>query len=60
MPLVPNTINFLHNNYGSIILQQLDDKNTAVKLMTYDPDQPIKIIFNSINDLFEYARAAKA
>ena len=28
--------------------------------MTYDPAQPIDIIFNSINDLVEYARAVKA
>ena len=28
--------------------------------MTYDPAQPIDIIFNSINDLVEYARAVEA
>ena len=28
--------------------------------MTYDPAQPIDIIFNSINDLVKYARAAEA
>ena len=28
--------------------------------MTYNPDEPINIIFNSIYDLVEYARAAEA
>ena len=28
--------------------------------MIYDPDQPIDIIFNSIDDLVEYARSADA
>ena len=28
--------------------------------MTYNPAQPIDIIFNSIDDLVEYARAAEA
>ena len=32
--LVPTILDLLHNNYGNIALQQLDDKTTAVKLMT--------------------------
>ena len=38
--------------------QKLDNKTTTVKAMIYDPAQPIAIIFNSINDLVEYAREA--
>ena len=30
-PLVPTILDFLHNNYGRITLQQLDDKTTTVK-----------------------------
>ena len=59
-PLVPTILDFLHNNYRRITPQQLDYKTTAIKLMTYDPDQPINIIFNSIDDLVKYARAAEA
>ena len=59
-PLVPTIHVFLHNNYGRITPQQLDDKTTTVKSMIYDPDQPIEIIFNSIDNLVEYARAVKA
>ena len=60
MPLVLTILEFLHNNSGLITLQQLDDKTTAVKLMTYDPSQPIDIIFNSIDNLVEYAGEDKA
>ena len=59
-PLVSTTLEFLHNNYGRITLQQLDNKTTTIKSMIYDPDQPIDIIFNAIDDLVEYARAAGA
>ena len=55
MPLVPNILEFLHNNYGQITPQQLDDKKTTVKSMIYDPAQPIGIIFNVIDNLVEYA-----
>ena len=30
-PLIPTILNFLHNNYGHITLQQLDNKTTTVK-----------------------------
>ena len=59
-PLVLAILEFLQNNYGRITPQQLDDKTTTVKSMIYDPAQPIDIIFNAINDLVEYARAAKS
>ena len=59
MPLVLTILEFLHNNYGSVTQQQLNDKTTTVKSMIYDPDQKIDIIFNAINDLVEYIRAAK-
>ena len=59
-PLVLTILNFLHNHYGHITPQQLYDKTTTVKSMTYDPSQPIDIIFHSINVLFKYARAAEA
>ena len=59
-PLVPTILDFLHNNYERITPQQLDEKTTTVKTMVYDPDQLINIIFNSINNLVEYARAAEA
>ena len=32
--LVPTILNFLHDNYGRINPQQLDDKTTTVKSMT--------------------------
>ena len=35
-------------------------KTNSVKTMIYDPSQPINIIFKSIDDLVEYARAAEA
>ena len=57
--LVPTIIDFLHNNYGRITPQKHDNKTTAVKSMTYNPDQPIYIIFNSIDDLLKYAIAAE-
>ena len=60
MPLVLIILDFLYNNYGCINTQQLDNKTTTVKSTTYGPSQQINIIFNSIDDLFEYARAAKA
>ena len=59
-PLVSTILEFLHNNYGCITPQQLDDKTTTVKSMIYNPAQPIGIVFNSIDDLVEYARAAEA
>ena len=57
-PLVPTILEYLHNNYGRITLQKLDDNSTTVKTIIYDLAQPIDIIFNSIDDLVEYARAA--
>ena len=60
MPLVPTILESLYNNYGRITPQQIDNKTTTVKSMIYNPSQPIDIIFNAINDLVEYARAAKA
>ena len=57
-PLVPTILEFFHNNYGHITPQQLDDKTTTFKAMIYNPAQPIDIIFNSIDNLVEYARAA--
>ena len=51
MPLVPTILDFLYDNYGRITPQQLDNKTTIVKSMTYDPDQPIDLIFNSIDNL---------
>ena len=59
-PLVPTILEYLHNNYVRITPQKLDDKTTTVKTMIYDPAQPIDIIFNSIDDLVEYARASEA
>ena len=59
-PLILTIFEFLHNNYGCITPQKLDDKTTTVKTMIYDPAQPIYIIFNSIDNLVEYARAAEA
>ena len=59
-PLVPTILEFLHNNFGRITPQKLDNKTTTVKTMIYDPAQPINIIFNYIDDLVEYARAADA
>ena len=59
-PPVPNILDFFHNIYGCISPQQLDEKTTTVKTIIYDPAQPINIIFNSINDLMEYTRAAEA
>ena len=52
-------LDFIYN-YGSIAPQKLDNKTTTVKAMIYDPAQLIDIIFNSINDLVEYARYAEA
>ena len=59
-PLVPTILEFLHNNYGRINPQKLDDKITKIKKMIYNPAQPIDIIFNSIDNLVEYTRATKA
>ena len=59
-PLVTTILEFLHNNYERITPQQLDNKTTTVKAIIYKPYQPIDIIFNSINDLVEYAKSAKA
>ena len=50
-PLVPAILEYLHNNYGRISPQQLDDKTTTVKTMIYYPAQPIDIVFNCIGDL---------
>ena len=58
--LVPTILDFLHDNYGRITSQKLDDKATTVKTMIYNPSQPIDVIFNSIDDLVEYARAVEA
>ena len=58
-PLVPKILDFLHNNYRRITPQQLDNKTTTVKSMTYNLAQPIEIIFKYINGLVKYARAAK-
>ena len=59
-PLVPTILEFLKNNYGRITLQQLDNMTTTIKEIIYDPSQPIYIIFNSIDNLVEYAREAKS
>ena len=59
-PLVPTILNSLYVNYGRINMQQLDNKKTTFKSMTYDPAQPIDLIFNSIDDLVKYTRAAEA
>ena len=60
MPLVPTILEYLHNNYGRITPQQLEDKTTTVKTMIYDSAQPLDIIFNYIDDLVEYTRATEA
>ena len=60
MPLVLTILVFLYNNYGRINPQQLDDNTTIVKSMIYDPSQPIYLVFNSIENLGEYVRSAKA
>ena len=60
MPLVLTILDFMYENYGRITPQQLDNKTTIVKSMTYDPAQPIDLILNSIDDLFKYALAVKA
>ena len=60
MPLVPTILEFIHKKYGRITPQQLDDKTTTIKSMIYYPAQPIDIIFNSINCLVEYSRAAES
>ena len=57
--LVPTILDFLYNNYGRITPQQLDNRTTIIKSMTYDPSQPIDIIFNCIKNLVEYTRAAE-
>ena len=56
-PLVPTILEYLHNSYGRITPQKLDDNTTTVKTMIYDPAQRINIIFNSIDNRVEYARA---
>ena len=59
-PLVPTILNVMYNNYRRITPQQLDDKTTIVKSMTYDPAQPINLIFNSIENPVEYSLSAEA
>ena len=56
--LVSTIPEYLHKNYGHITPQKLYDKTTTAKTMIYDPAQPIDVVFNSIDDLVEYARAA--
>ena len=58
-PLVPTIIDLLYENHRHITLQQINDKTTIVKSMTYDLAQPINLIFNSINNLVEYTLAAE-
>ena len=50
-PLVPAILEFLHNKYGRIDPQQLDDKTSTVHSMLYNQAQTIDIIFNYIEDL---------
>ena len=59
VPLVPTILDFLYDNYGRITPQQLGGRTNIVKSMTYDPSQPIDLIFNSIDDLVKYALSAK-
>ena len=58
--LVPTILDFLYDSHGRVTPQQLANKTTIVKLLTYDPAQPIDLILNSIDDLFKYALAVKA
>ena len=49
-----------YTNYGRITPQQLDNKTTIVKPITYNPSQPIDLVFNSIDDLVEYTISDEA
>ena len=48
----------LQENYGKITPQVLQEKDDALMRMSYNPQEPIDVIFNAIEDLNELATIA--
>ena len=57
---VRDIIRHLYNVYGRVTPQKLQDKETMVRQMVYDPINPIDGIFSAIDDLVHYADAANS
>ena len=55
-----DVITFLFVSYGKVTSTMLDDAESKVKQMTYDPRQPVDIVYNEIEDLHDFSHAANA
>ena len=55
-----DVIEFLFRVYGKISSRQIAAKQEELRQQVYDPSTPIDTMFNSINDLADYAAQGKA
>ena len=50
---------YLHQVYGQVSPQMLENREQEIKDMTYNPRHPIDTVFNAVDDLADYARLGK-
>jgi hypothetical protein len=53
-------LTFLFLAYCKVTSTMLDDHETKAKQMTYDPQHPVDIVFNAIEDLHDLSHAANS
>ena len=57
---VRDIIRHLYNVYGRVTPQKLQDRESMVRQMVYDPINPIDGIFSAVDELVHYADAANS
>ena len=57
---VTEILDYLYKTYGKITPQMLDTQESKVKSLIFDPSQPLTLIINPIEDLMDYATAARS
>ena len=55
---VAQILEFLFETYGLVSTAMLENKEEALKGLDYHPRQPVDLVFNTIEDLVEYAEMA--
>ena len=53
-----DVLTFLFVSYGKVTSTMLDEAEMKVKQMTYDPKQPVDIVYNAVEDLHDLSHSA--
>ena len=56
---IAQILEFLFTTYGHVSVSMLEEKENELRTLNYHPRQPVDVVFNTIDDLVEYATMAR-